>query len=229
MSDASNDVMKLARPEILALKAYESARSPLRLRSRRSWPPSILDANESPFWLSSGLNRYPEPQPKALVSRALLACASTASGHLKKVVIGRGISPDEAIDLLVRAFCRSGQNSILICPADLRGVYEIAAQIRRAPGVLRVPLDLTSVTSNKKPSIAASWYFGGSQRSRRLAAAPDAQRQNRLSLLSQQPSDRHRFLTPDGALSASARRPASAKPWSSSGRSLCRVQPRTAA
>ena len=51
-------------------------------------------------------------------------------------MIGRG--SDEAIDLLVRAFCRAGQDSILICPPTY-GVYEISAQIQGAR-VLKVPL-----------------------------------------------------------------------------------------
>ncbi len=54
----------------------------------------------------------------------------------RSLIIGRG--SDEAIDLLVRTFCRSGQDSILICPPTY-GVYEVAAQIQGA-SVVRVPL-----------------------------------------------------------------------------------------
>ena len=56
-------VTELARPDIVALKAYEHA----------VWEPELerLHANELP-WRSfadesaAGLNRYPEPQPRAL-------------------------------------------------------------------------------------------------------------------------------------------------------------------
>ena len=56
-------VQELARPDIVALKPYEHA----------SWEPSLerLHANELPWRPAdddsrAGLNRYPEPQPRAL-------------------------------------------------------------------------------------------------------------------------------------------------------------------
>ncbi|TLY54758.1 MAG: histidinol-phosphate transaminase, partial [Gammaproteobacteria bacterium] len=59
-------VTELARPEIVALKAYEHA----------AWEPRLerLHANELPWRASgdeslAGLNRYPEPQPRALIER----------------------------------------------------------------------------------------------------------------------------------------------------------------
>jgi histidinol-phosphate aminotransferase len=120
-------VANLARPEILALKAYESARSLISSGEASVY----LDANESPY-NEGGLNRYPEPQPKELVAR-FCELYGVDAGNL---VIGRG--SDEAIDLLVRAFCRPSQDSILICPPTY-GVYEISAQIQGAQ-VVRVPL-----------------------------------------------------------------------------------------
>src|SRR6202043_1457908 len=100
-------VTQLARPEIVALKAYEHA----------VWEPELerLHANELP-WRSfadeslAGLNRYPEPQPQALVERL----ASLYGVAPESVLVGRG--SDEAIDLLVRGFCRAGQDSVVICP-----------------------------------------------------------------------------------------------------------------
>lgn len=124
-SPTLSKVTNLARPEILALKAYESARSLVSSQSASVY----LDANESPY---GEFNRYPEPQPKELVERLCGLCGVTAD----QMVIGRG--SDEAIDLLVRTFCRPGQDSILICPPTY-GVYEIAAQIQGAR-ITRVPL-----------------------------------------------------------------------------------------
>ncbi len=49
----------------------------------------------------AGLNRYPEPQPPALVERL----AQLYGVAPDRVLVGRG--SDEAIDLLVRAFCRA--------------------------------------------------------------------------------------------------------------------------
>jgi histidinol-phosphate aminotransferase len=122
-------VTQLARPEIVALKAYEHA----------AWEPTLerLHANELP-WRSfsdeslAGLNRYPEPQPRALVER--LASLYDVSPEL--VLVGRG--SDEAIDLLVRGFCRAGHDSVVICPPTF-GMYSVAARIQGA-NVLTVPL-----------------------------------------------------------------------------------------
>jgi histidinol-phosphate aminotransferase len=122
-------VRELARPEIVALKPYEHA----------VWEPSLerLHANELP-WRSigdetaAGLNRYPEPQPHELVQR-LADLYGVAPGQL---LLGRG--SDEAIDLLVRAFCRAGVDSVLVCPPTF-GMYSVAARIQGAD-VLAVPL-----------------------------------------------------------------------------------------
>ncbi len=122
-------VTELARPEIVALKPYEHA----------SWEPGLerLHANELP-WRSigdataAGLNRYPEPQPQALVRRLAELYAVSPD----KALVGRG--SDEAIDLLVRAFCRAGEDSVIVCPPTF-GMYSVAARIQGAE-VIAVPL-----------------------------------------------------------------------------------------
>jgi histidinol-phosphate aminotransferase len=122
-------VTQLARPEIVALKAYEHA----------AWDPALerLHANELP-WRSfadeslAGLNRYPEPQPRALVERL----ASLYDVSVESVLVGRG--SDEAIDLLVRGFCRAGHDSVVICPPTF-GMYSVAARIQGA-NVVTAPL-----------------------------------------------------------------------------------------
>ena len=122
-------VQELARPEIVALAPYEYA----------SWEPGLtrLHANELP-WRSSddetaaGLNRYPEPQPHALVE----ALAQLYDVPPSSVLVGRG--SDEAIDLLTRAFCRAGRDAVLICPPTF-GMYSVSARIQGAD-VISVPL-----------------------------------------------------------------------------------------
>jgi histidinol-phosphate aminotransferase len=54
----------------------------------------------------------------------------------RQLLVGRG--SDEAIDLLVRAFCRAGQDNVVITPPTF-GFYKVAAKIQGA-GVLEVPL-----------------------------------------------------------------------------------------
>lgn len=124
-----NPVLALARPDILELQPYQHAQ----------WDPSLerMHANEMPWRAQgdntqTGLNRYPEPQPRALVERMAKLYGVPAA----RCLVGRG--SDEAIDLLVRAFCRAGQDSVMITPPTF-GFYKVAARIQGA-GVIEVPL-----------------------------------------------------------------------------------------
>ena len=125
-----NAVVTLARPEIVTLKPYSHA----------VWRPSLtrLHANEAPWrptgdTTNAGLNRYPEPQPHALIERmAALYEVSEAA-----ILATRG--GDEAIDLLSRIYLRAGTDAILQC-APTFGMYQVAAHIQGAD-VIEVPLD----------------------------------------------------------------------------------------
>ncbi|MCF6226137.1 MAG: histidinol-phosphate transaminase [Xanthomonadales bacterium] len=110
-------ISKLARPEIVAMKPYSSA------RSEAPGEGVLLNANESPWSLlpDSKLNRYPEPQPQRLVSRL----ANLYQVNRKQLLVTRG--SDEGIDLLTRVFCRAGEDAILQCTPAF-GMYAIAAQ-----------------------------------------------------------------------------------------------------
>jgi histidinol-phosphate aminotransferase len=123
-------LLERARPEILDLQPYSSARMEARSRG------VMLNANESP-WAPVGndastLNRYPDPQPTAL----RVTLAELYGVAPERVLIGRG--SDEAIDLLVRAFCREGRDAIVISPPTF-GMYAVAARIQGA-AVIEVPL-----------------------------------------------------------------------------------------
>ncbi len=97
-------IAKLARPEIQALEPYAAA--------AQVDDTIRLNANEAP-WSSSTdkfrrpLNRYPEIRPAQL--RA--AFAARYGCDQRKLLVTRGTS--EAIDLLVRVFCRAGQDNLL--------------------------------------------------------------------------------------------------------------------
>ncbi|SDR98157.1 histidinol-phosphate transaminase [Opitutus sp. GAS368] len=124
-----DQVLSLVRPDILALTAYSSARK--ESKGGRVW----LDANENPQTPSAAkplLNRYPEPQPADLVAQ-LAALYRVAAAQ---VLVTRG--SDEGIDLLLRTFCRAGQDAILITPPTY-GMYVVAAGIQGARTVT-VPL-----------------------------------------------------------------------------------------
>ncbi len=124
-----NPILELVRPDILSLQPYQHA----------AWEPSLerMHANEMPWRASgdtsvAGLNRYPEPQPAELIAH-LAALYGVAPDN---VLAGRG--SDEGIDLLVRAFCRAGQDCVLICPPTF-GMYKVSARIQGA-GVVEAPL-----------------------------------------------------------------------------------------
>lgn len=125
-----SNVLDLARPDLVALRPYEPG----------AWEPGLtrLNANESPWRLPSdpterGLNVYPPPRPEAL-SATLADYYGTAHDS---ILVTRGSS--EAIDVLIRGFCRAGQDSILITPPTF-DMYRLYATIQGA-GIQRVPLD----------------------------------------------------------------------------------------
>ncbi len=124
-----DSVLALARPEIRALQPYSHAK----------WDPSLerMHANEMPWRAQgdnseAGLNRYPEPQPHALLERL----AALYAQPIERLLVGRG--SDEAIDLLARAFCAAGRDAVVTCPPTF-GYYAVAARIQGAE-VREVPL-----------------------------------------------------------------------------------------
>jgi histidinol-phosphate aminotransferase len=128
-----DEIVRLCRPEIYAMRPYSSA------RTEGTQDASIfLDANENPYPPypgtpeQAGLNRYPPPQPVELLDRF----AELYAVPREKLFLSRGA--DESIDLLVRAFCAAGRDSIMITPPTFV-MYETAAQIQGA-AVVRVPL-----------------------------------------------------------------------------------------
>ncbi|MFJ8746214.1 histidinol-phosphate transaminase [Embleya sp. NPDC127516] len=134
-----NEVLRLARPDILALETYVTGRDDADVAGVSVY----LDANESPYppfahggesggdgpWPS---NRYPEPQPAWLLERF----ASHYETSPARLLVSRGA--EEAISLLVRAFCEARVDHVVVNPPTF-GMYEVAARIHGA-GVRAVPL-----------------------------------------------------------------------------------------
>jgi len=117
---------KLFRTNVKNAKPYSSARDEFSGKDK-----IFLDANENPF--DTGYNRYPDPHQHLLKEKI---------GKLKKISaqhIFLGNGSDEAIDLVIRAFCTPGEDKIIICPPTY-GMYEVAAQINDIE-VKCVPLD----------------------------------------------------------------------------------------
>jgi len=121
-------IVRLARPEIQALSAYEAAaqvEGTVRLNANESPKSSPFDKFRRP------LNRYPEVRPQWL-QQALATRFGCAANQL---LVTRGSS--EAIDLIIRSFCRAGLDNIVI-PSPSFSLYRHYAAIQGAE-VVAVP------------------------------------------------------------------------------------------
>ena len=127
---SNRDPLLLLREDLRDFGGYRSARSDV-VRGD-VW----LNANEAACANAAdtqgALRRYPEPQPARLVAAlaALYGCIPA------QLLVGRG--SDEAIDLLVRAFCAPGRDAIVVTP-PVFGMYAVCARLQGAR-LLEVPL-----------------------------------------------------------------------------------------
>ncbi|AUR52536.1 histidinol-phosphate transaminase [Aquella oligotrophica] len=122
MSNKMEWLNGIVRPEILKLAAYSSARSEMGDLSGMIQ----MDANENPYIPYpqsievSKANRYPDPQPIALLARL----AAIYGVKNDQILVARGM--DEIIDLIIRVFCIAYKDKILITPPTY-GMYQVAA------------------------------------------------------------------------------------------------------
>ena len=124
--------INLSNPHIEALEPYMSAR---RIGGKGEvW----LNANELPFPRQpmsldvSDYHRYPDEGPDLVQA----AYAEYAGLQPDQVLALRGA--DEAIDLLLRAYCQAGTDGIIIS-SPTYGMYQVCANIQNA-NVIDVPL-----------------------------------------------------------------------------------------
>ncbi|KAK4174944.1 putative histidinol-phosphate aminotransferase [Triangularia setosa] len=176
-----------ARPNILALEPYRCARDDYKddgtnvlLDANENaygppLPPSITGAIQSqpglgPVINLPGLNRYPDPHQVPL--KQLLCNLRQTHVHTQKKLTPAnlfvGVGSDEAIDALIRAFCRPGQDKILVCPPTY-GMYSVSAQVNDVslvkipllPGPdfqLDVPAILSALSSNDAQNIKLAYF-----------------------------------------------------------------------
>lgn len=137
-------ITQLSRKNIQALTPYQSAR---RLGgSGDVW----LNANEyavSPSFdlTNRTFNRYPEPQPQAVIE----GYARYTAVQPENVLVSRG--GDESIELIIRAFCELN-DSILYCPPTY-GMYAVSAdtcgiKAKTVPLTADFQLDLPQIKAN---------------------------------------------------------------------------------
>jgi histidinol-phosphate aminotransferase len=108
-------ITSLVRKNIIALKPYSSARDEFQGEAD-----VYLDANENPY--PSPYNRYPDPLQRKLKEKV----AEQKGVDPSQIFLGNG--SDEAIDLLIRAFCEPNQDSILITEPTY-GMYAVCAEV----------------------------------------------------------------------------------------------------
>ncbi len=109
------DVNKLMRENIKNLKSYSSARSEFRGEAA-----VFLDANENPY--NSPYNRYPDPLQMKLKKEI----GQLKGFYPENIFLGNG--SDEAIDLILRAFCTPGKDEMISLEPSY-GMYKVLADI----------------------------------------------------------------------------------------------------
>lgn len=123
------DINKIVRQNIKKLIPYSSARNEFNGEAG-----IFLDANENSFGspAAENFNRYPDPLQLNMKEKI----SQIKGVPIRNIFVGNG--SDEAIDILIRAFCEPNTNNIIICPPTY-GMYEVCATIN-AVEVLKVPL-----------------------------------------------------------------------------------------
>jgi histidinol-phosphate aminotransferase len=113
------DIKELQRENIKNLKPYSTARDEYKGEAK-----IYLDANENSFGspLPANYNRYPDPLQLDLKD----AISKIKGVPIENTFLGNG--SDEAIDLLIRAFCNPGKDNVIILPPTY-GMYEVSANI----------------------------------------------------------------------------------------------------
>ena len=114
------ELKNILRPNVAALTPYSSAREDFKGEAE-----VYLDANENSLGsaiTNYKLNRYPDP----LQLKAKEKIGKIKSVQPANIFLGNG--SDEAIDILIRAFCNPDKDNIIILPPTY-GMYEVAANI----------------------------------------------------------------------------------------------------
>lgn len=119
----------ILRKNIKELVPYSSARDEFKGEAS-----VFLDANENSFGspLNRNYNRYPDPLQWKIKNRL----AEIKGVPAKNIFLGNG--SDEAIDILLRAFCNPGVDNVITLPPTY-GMYEVSANINDVK-LRKVPL-----------------------------------------------------------------------------------------
>jgi len=131
---------RLARPNILSLKPYKCARNDyshgilLDANENAIGPISLPTKSLDPYNNHLSLERYPSPYQIPLK----VEYSKFRGYRLKPDNIFVGVGSDEAIDILMRIFCKPNKDKIMITPPTY-GMYQVSANVNDI-GVVKVPL-----------------------------------------------------------------------------------------
>lgn len=131
------DLNTLIRQNIRNLKPYSSARDEFK-----GTEGIFLDANENPY--NTPYNRYPDPLQWNVKNKL----ASIKGIEPNQIFLGNG--SDEAIDILIRAFCEPNVDNIVSIDPSY-GMYQVCADInavefRKVPLTKDFMLDCSAIT-----------------------------------------------------------------------------------
>ena len=137
----------ILRDNIKNAKPYSSARD-----EYNGTEGVFLDANENPYGsvIKKKVNRYPDPLQREVKEKL----SELKNVPIENIFFGNG--SDEPIDLLIRATCNPGKDSILILPPTY-GMYEVSAGINdieliSVPLTKEYNLDVDAILAAIKPT-----------------------------------------------------------------------------
>ena len=111
------DILKMARPSVVRLKPYASAKEDFKNFEQDL---VYLDANENPY--ENGMNRYPDPNQTPLRNRI----SAIKGVGPEQILLGNG--SDEILDMIYRVFFEPGKDNIIINVPTF-GMFEVLSNI----------------------------------------------------------------------------------------------------
>lgn len=117
MTRVKVNILKKARPSVIKLKPYASAKEEFKEFGKGL---VYLDANENPY--ENGMNRYPDPNQSLLKNR--ISVIKNVPAH--QILLGNG--SDEILDMIFRVFLEPGKDNLVINTPTF-GMFEVLSNI----------------------------------------------------------------------------------------------------
>jgi len=111
------DILKMARPSVIRLKPYASAKDEFKNFEQDL---VYLDANENPY--ENGMNRYPDPNQTPLKEKI----AAIKGVRPEQILLGNG--SDEILDMIFRVFFEPAKDNIIINVPTF-GMFKVLSDI----------------------------------------------------------------------------------------------------